>query len=285
MIAFLGMGLLGSNFVRALRRRGEDVQVWNRTPEKALALEADGAAAFADPSEAARGASRVHLALSDDAAVDDVLERCLGALSPDVTIVDHTTTSPSGTAVRAVRWAGRGIAFQHAPVFMGPQNALEGTGYMLASGDHARFDRLAPELQRMTGKLVYVGPQPERAAAIKLLGNLFIMAMTVGLMDTLALGRDLGVSPAEISSLFEWFNPGTSVPGRLRRVLAADYDNPSWTLAMARKDVRLIEEEAARGDAPLIVIPAIADAMDRHIVDGGAHKDWTVVARHVFTGA
>jgi len=38
MIAFYGMGLLGSNFVRALRRRNQPVRVWNRTPEKAAAL-------------------------------------------------------------------------------------------------------------------------------------------------------------------------------------------------------------------------------------------------------
>ncbi|MBD0288676.1 MAG: NAD(P)-dependent oxidoreductase, partial [Flavisolibacter sp.] len=31
MKAFLGMGLLGSNFVRAMLQKGEEVQVWNRT--------------------------------------------------------------------------------------------------------------------------------------------------------------------------------------------------------------------------------------------------------------
>jgi len=50
MIAFLGMGLLGSNFVRALRRRGEDVQVWNRSPAKAKLLEAEGADFLFAPS-------------------------------------------------------------------------------------------------------------------------------------------------------------------------------------------------------------------------------------------
>ena len=62
----------------------------------------------------------------------------------------------------ALRWAERGVAFQHAPVFMGPQNARESTGIMLASGDRARFESLEPALAKMTGKLVYLGPQPER---------------------------------------------------------------------------------------------------------------------------
>src|ERR1700689_96423 len=155
MIAYLGLGLLGTNFVRAMLRRGEKVQIWNRSPDKARALEAEGAKAFDRVEDAVRGATRIHLTLSDDAAVDDVLERARPGFGPGLVIVDHTTTSPSGTATRAPRWAERGVAFQHAPVFMGPQNALESTGIMLASGDRARFDALAPELSKMTGKLVY----------------------------------------------------------------------------------------------------------------------------------
>ena len=100
MIAFFGMGLLGSNFVKALQRRGETVHVWNRTAAKAKALEADGATAFDDPAEAARGASRIHLTLSDDAAVDAILELAHPGFSPGVIIVDHTTTSASGATAR-----------------------------------------------------------------------------------------------------------------------------------------------------------------------------------------
>src|SRR5690348_9715166 len=111
MIAFFGMGLLGSNFVRALRRRGEDVQVWNRSPDKARSLEVEGARAFADPADAARGAARVHLTLSDDAAVDDVLERARAGIATGTVIVDHTTTSAKGVIARVARWRDRGVTF------------------------------------------------------------------------------------------------------------------------------------------------------------------------------
>jgi 3-hydroxyisobutyrate dehydrogenase len=279
VIAFFGMGLLGSNFVRALLRRGEQVNVWNRTEGKARALEAEGARAFADPAEAARGAARVHLTLSDDAAVDDVLERARAGLAPDTIVVDHTTTSPTGTAERADRWASRGAAFQHAPVFMGPQNALEGTGIMLASGERARFDALAPELSRMTGKLVYVGPAPSRAAGYKLLGNMLLMFLTAGLTDMIGLTRALGVAPAELVSLLDAFNPGASLGVRLKRMLEADFEHPSWELSMARKDARLMLEEAQRGGAPLAVLPAIAAEMDRWLARGHGHEDWTVIAK------
>lgn len=284
MIAFLGMGLLGSNFVRALRKRGVDVQVWNRTPERAKTLEADGAKAFANVADAVRGATRVHLTLSDDAAVDAVLEQARLGLDPKAILIDHTTTSPKGTAERAKRWAERGIAFQHAPVFMGPQNALESTGVMMASGPKEQFDLLAPELSKMTGSLKYLGAAPERAAAFKLLGNCFLLFMTDGLIEMLTLAKSVGISPSEAGSLFEFFNPGGSIPFRLKRLLQADFGNPSWELAMARKDARLMIEAAQAGNLPLPVLPALAAEMDRWIEKGHAHDDWMVIARRALQG-
>jgi 3-hydroxyisobutyrate dehydrogenase len=279
VIAFFGTGLLGSNFVRALRRRGTEVQVWNRTPDRARALVSEGATPFDDPAAAARGATQVHLTLSDDAAVDDVLERARPGLGADAVIVDHTTTSPAGTAARARRWAERGVAFQHAPVFMGPQNALESTGIMLASGDRARFDALSPELAKMTGKLVYLGPEPDRAAAFKLMGNLFLMSMTTGVADVLTLAKAVGIKPAEAATLFDVFNPAATMGARVKRILEGDYAHPSWELAMARKDARLMLEAAEKGGTGLALVPAIAQAMDRFIERGHAHDDWTVLAK------
>jgi 3-hydroxyisobutyrate dehydrogenase len=279
MIAFFGMGLLGSGFVRAYRRRGEAVRVWNRTAAKAHALEADGAQAFAEPAEAARGAARIHVTLSDDAAVDDVLERARPGFAPGVTIVDHTTTSPTGTRARAELWAGRGVEFQHAPVFMGPQNALDGTGTMLASGDAARVDRLRPVLEKMTGKLVYLGPEPERAASFKLLGNLFLMFLTAGVAEVLTLAKALDVKPEDAVALFDTFNPGAMVPARAKRMVTGDFATPSWELSMARKDARLMMEESERHGVPLPMLPAIAATMDRFIARGHGQEDWTVIVR------
>ncbi len=283
MIAFFGTGLLGSNFIRALRRRGETVTAWNRTPGKARALEADGVKVAEDPAEAVRGAARLHLTLKDDAAVDDVLERARPGLSRDTVLVDHTTTSPSGTAARAKLWSERGFRFQHAPVFMGPQNALEGTGIMLASGDRAVFDALAPELSKMTGKLVYVGVAPERAAAFKLFGNMFLMFFTTGLSEVFTFARAIGVEPAEAATLFDSFNPGTALAARAKRMLDGHFETPSWELGMARKDARLMMDEIARHGGSLPILPAIAREMDRWIERGHAHDDWTVLAKDAVT--
>lgn len=283
MIAFLGMGLLGSNFVRALRRRGEDVQVWNRTHERAAALEAEGARAFRDPAEAVRGAARVHLTLTDDAAVDAVLEQARPGLSPSTVIVDHSTTSTQGALARMARWRERGITFVHAPVFMGPQNARESTGIMMISGSREVAAALRPVLAPMTGKLVDLGERPDAATAFKLLGNAFLICMNGAMADMLALAKALHVPAAEAAGLFEHFNPGPTIPGRIKRMVEASFADPSWELRMARKDARLMQEAAAAAAVQLIALPGIAARMDAEIAEGHGEKDWTVIARPAVT--
>ena len=145
MTAFLGMGLLGSNWVRAMRKRGEDVHVWNRTASKAKALESIGAKAFATPAEAVAGADRIHIVVSDDSAVNSVLEQALSGIAKGAIIIDHTTTSTVGAKQRTEYWKKLGITYIHAPVFMGPANALDSTGSMLISGDQEVIKTVEPE--------------------------------------------------------------------------------------------------------------------------------------------
>ncbi|MGN6108530.1 MAG: NAD(P)-dependent oxidoreductase [Kofleriaceae bacterium] len=279
MIAILGTGLLGSGFARALRRRGETVHVWNRTPTKARALERDGAVAYDDPAAAVRGATRVHIVVSDDAAVDAVLAASAAGLAPGSLVLDHTTTSTAGAIERTARWRASGITYLHVPVFMGPQNALDATGLMLLSGDRDAISRARPFLAPMTGKLVELGPRIDAAAAFKLLGNLLLMAITTGFADLLGLAQAMGVSPADATTLLDHFNPGTTLPSRFRRMVDAPYDQPSWELAMARKDARLMQAEAERGGVALAMLPAIAARMDAVLAEGHAHADWTVIAK------
>src|SRR5271166_6545155 len=170
-IAFFGAGLMGAGFVRRMLENGHQVNVWNRDPAKATALEIDGAHAFAEAAEAIKDVERIHLSLSDDAAVDSVLEPLAGSIPASTFIIDHTTTAPTPTAERIARWAARGRVFLHAPVFMAPANAREGTGIMLISGDPGQVAAVMPEFEKMTGRVVNLGPKPGTAAAFKLFGN------------------------------------------------------------------------------------------------------------------
>lgn len=279
MKAFIGMGLLGANFVKAMLRKGDQVQVWNRTASKATELEEFGARAFAQVADAVRGADLVHITLKDDASVDEVLAAAAPGLKTSAIIIDHTTTSVEGAVRRTHEWASRGFAYQHAPVFMGPPNALESTGTMLISGDRELVERVLPEVSKMTGKVLNFGEEAGRAAAMKLLGNLFLVCFTTGIADMLSLAKGLQIPMSDLNLLFETWNPGAMLPARLKRMTSGDYSKPSWELDMARKDTGLFLAEAKKSGVPLAVVPGIAAEMDRWIARGFGKSDWTVIAR------
>lgn len=277
MTAYFGTGLLGSGFVRKMLERGETVHVWNRSIEKARALEADGAKVFDDPREAARGAAQIHLTLSDDAAVDAVLEPLADVIVPTAIVVDHTTTAPTPTGERVARWAQRGRTFVHAPVFMGPSNARDATGLMLLSGDPQVRARVKPLLEPMTGKVLELGDDPTRGASFKLFGNMMLLVISGGLADVYTLGRSLGIEPQDAYTLFAEFNPGNAIGGRGKAMAAGKFTPPNFELTMARKDARLMIDEAARHGAKLDVLPAVAVLMDRYISAGFGGEDAGVV--------
>lgn len=282
MITFLGTGLLGSNWVRAMRKRSEEVHVWNRTASKASALEETGAKAFATPAEAVNGSKRIHICVSDDDAVNSILEQASANLEKDAIIIDHTTTSTSGALERTEKWKKLGVTYIHALVFMGPQNAHDSTGTMLISGDQEVVKKIEPELSKMCGTLMNLGPDPKEAAAYKLLGNHLFLSLTAGIADTFTLGKAMGLSREDVSDFIDQMG-STPIKARVARILLGNYETPTWELTMARKDARLMAEETERAGMTLDVMPTFGAHMDRLIAEGYGAKDWSIVAKEAVT--
>jgi 3-hydroxyisobutyrate dehydrogenase len=275
-LAFLGTGLLGSGMVENFLKKGHTVTVWNRTAAKAHALQRLGAAVADSPESAVAAADRVHMTLSDDAAVDPTIERLAGAVRPGTWVLDHTTTSPAGTKARYARAAALGLSFAHCPVFMGPQNARDATGLILTSGPKATADLLEPWLAEMTGAVLYMGERLELAAIFKLFGNSMLFTIAAGLADVFAMARAQGVEPMAAVDLFRQFPVGNMIPARGAKMAAGDY-SAAFELTMARKDLRLMIEAAAA--EPLVIWPAIAARMDEVIADGHGQEDMGAIAR------
>lgn len=274
-VAFYGAGLLGSAMVRAMRKRGIEVHVWNRTIDRARPLEDAGARVFADQNEAARGVDRVHLCLRDDDSVDAVLEAALPSIDAATPIVDHTTVLPQRVLERARSLRDRDHLFIHAPVFMGPPMAINATGVMMASGEPATFERVRAALAAMCSDLRYLGERPDLAAIYKLMGNAMILAVVGGLNDTMRIGEEQGLAREQAYRLFEFFDPSGQIKGRGKRMADGDYD-PAWTLDMAHKDAVLMQEAAHHERLP--VIDAIEALMRDASARGLGDRDLAAVA-------
>jgi len=273
-IAFLGTGLLGGAFVEAAIRRGDEVTVWNRTTAKARALEAFGARVADSPAEAVRGVTRVHLVLKDDAVVDEVVAALRPGLAATTIVVDHTTALPALTAERSRRLHSEGVKYLHCPVFIGPPAARESQGTILVAGPRDLFEAVRSDLSRMAARVEYFGERPDLAAVFKLCGNAFIVGINALVADVFAVAAGSRVASADALRVVEFFNPSTVVKARGAKMVAGDF-TPTFELAMARKDVRLMLESA--GAAPLAALPQIAERLDVLIAEGHAHDDLAVI--------
>lgn len=275
-IAVLGMGLLGRGFALNLLDKGHLVRVWNRTPSRAEPLAEAGAVVAKSPADAVTGAKRVHLVLTADEAVDSVIEALQPSLGEGAYVVDHSTNLPASVAKRSTRLREAGLRYIHAPVFMGPQNSREATGLMLLCGPEEDEAALRPALETMTGKVLYLGEEPDKAAKIKITGNGMLVMLTAAMGDLFTMGAACGLNHEEILTLFEQFSPSPAGMGR-RAVGASRRDPPGFTMTMARKDVGLMLD-TTRDPKALMVLPAVAAAMDRAIADGHGDEDFTSLA-------
>lgn len=275
-IALLGTGLLGAAMVEAARKRGDNVTVWNRTIEKARALEKIGARVAATPADAVRGVNRVHLVLTDDAVVETVIADLRPGLSSEAIILDHSTTQPALTAERAKRLQSDGVNYLHCPVFMGPAAAREQKGTVLAAGPRALFDAVHADLAKMGARVEYFGERPDLAAVYKLIGNAFVVGINALVADVFAIGAGADVSSPDALKILEFFNPSGVIGARGKKMIERDYE-PTWELTMARKDVRLMIETADGN--PLAALDGIAKRIDALIAEGRGNEDLAVIAK------
>ncbi|MGV3711001.1 MAG: NAD(P)-dependent oxidoreductase [Gemmatimonas sp.] len=276
-IALLGTGLLGSAFAEAfLTRGGVNLSVWNRTRAKAEPLAAHGARVVDTAAEAVRGASRVHLVLLDDDTVDETITSFRDALEPGAVILDHTTLRPDRVAARAAALNAAGIEYLHAPVMMGPPAARAAKGLMFISGPTERFERVKSALEPMTGAVHFLGERAELAACYKLCANAMLLMTAGALADVFHMADAMHMPREAVGDVFAKFNTDGILMARATRMMKGDY-NATFTLDVARKDIRLMVESA--GAEPVPMLRALADRMDDALGAGQQEFDIGVLSK------
>jgi 3-hydroxyisobutyrate dehydrogenase len=84
-VALLGTGIMGAPMARNLLKAGFQVRVWNRTPDKARVLAAEGADLAETPADAVREAAFVITMLIDAAAILAVMGQAAASV-PDAAV-------------------------------------------------------------------------------------------------------------------------------------------------------------------------------------------------------
>jgi 3-hydroxyisobutyrate dehydrogenase-like beta-hydroxyacid dehydrogenase len=196
-IAFLGTGIMGAPMATRLAAAGFPVTAWNRSPEKLASLA--GLAVAPTACAAVERAEVVVCMLSSGQVCDAVLlgpEGAVAAMAPGATLVVMSSI-PVGTArAQAAACAERDIAYVDAPVSGGERGAKDGTLAIMAGGDAAVVEALAP-LFAPLGRPTHVGPVGSGQLA-KLANQLIVASSICAVAEALLLAERGGADPARV---------------------------------------------------------------------------------------
>jgi 3-hydroxyisobutyrate dehydrogenase len=274
-VAVLGTGIMGAPMARNLAAAGLDVRVWNRTAAKAAPLAEAGARVAGTPAEAVDGADVVLTILYDGAAALDAMRQAAPALRPGAVWAQSTTAGLEALPGLAAFAAEHGLVFVDAPVLGTRQPAEAGKLVVLAAGPAEARDPLAPVFGAIGARTIWTSEDAASGTAskLKLVANSWVLTLTQGTAEALALAKGLDVDPKDFLDLVAG---GPLDSGYLKAksaaILSGDFE-PSFTVATAEKDARLIAAAGESAGVRLDVISAGAERFRRAAEQGHGDED------------
>ena len=274
-VAFLGLGAMGRPMAGRLVDAGHELRVWNRTPGRADDLVAAGATRTSTPAEAASGSEAVITMLADPPALEEVLfgpDGVAEAIDPDATLIDMSTVGPAPIRDAADRL--RPVAVLDAPVLGSVPHAEGGTLTILVGGEAAAVDR-NEEVLGVLGRVVRAGPAGS-GAALKLAANAASISALVGLGEVLAYTDRAGLDPEVVLDAIATGALGSLIE-RWRDKITGRSERADFRLALARKDLALVVDEANGIGVDPTVARAVMARFDQAIAAGRADADFGAV--------
>jgi 3-hydroxyisobutyrate dehydrogenase len=269
---------------RSILRAGLPLRIWNRTQGKAEALEPDGAFVAATPSEAVRGADVIVTMLADGDTVADVMADAAPGLQ-----AGQVWAQTSTVGVAAVRQltdlAGQhGLVFVDSPVLGTRQPAERGNLIVLAAGPDEARNRVQPVFDAIGSKTLWLGA-PGTASRLKLVANNWVLTLTAGAAETIALAQGLGADPGQFLEAVSggpldcpYLHLKTSA------ILEKDF-TPSFTVDLADKDARLIVAAGRVAGVRMPVAQAVHGKFVRAAELGHGDEDMAAAYFASFDGA
>ena len=204
-IAFLGLGLMGSGMANCLLDAGNEVSVWNRSPNKAEPLVAKGARRAASPADAAANAEAIFSMVADDAASERVWLAEDGALSTapaGALAIECSTVSHNHTGRLAAVAAAQGCVYLDCPVNGPPSAAASGDLVLLVGADKSDLEQARPLLDVISSSVLHFG-SVGTGTAFKLINNLLGAVHVASIAEAVHLAHKLDLDPETLIAAVE----------------------------------------------------------------------------------
>lgn len=278
-VSLIGTGLMGRPMAERLLAAGHRVTVFNRTREKALPLEEQGAKVAESAREALTASEATFLMLRDAAAILGLLFEDGGAL-PDLsgrTVIQMSTISPdeSIALARDVRQAGGD--YLEAPVLGSTPQAKEGKLLVMVGGSPEQLDRWREVLRAF-------GPMPMRVgevgqgAALKLALNQLIpslaaaFSLSLGMVRRYGLDVDLFMGILRQSTFY-----AQAFDRKLPQMLERDFTNTNFPAELMLKDLHLVRSQAAALGLDTEPLDGVMAVVRKAVEAGRGREDYSAL--------
>lgn len=252
-IGFVGTGTMGAPMAARLLAAGHALWVHDAKREACADLLAAGARFAGSRAELAREVDVALLSLPGPPQVEAVVsgpDGLLAQLRPGSCIVDLSTNALASVRSLAERCAERGVDYLDAPVSGGMQGAAAGSLVLMVGGAAEALERVRPTLEVLSRQIIHFGPSGAGTVA-KLVNNQLYLCGEVLFYEGLVLGAKAGLDIQALLEMLEATGVGGVHAALAPRVLGRRFDDRTFALALAEKDVGLALEAGRSLDVPM----------------------------------
>lgn len=269
--AVIGLGIIGSRVVSALRKSGFQVWIYNRSPRPEPNF-------LSSPAEVAEVAKHIQIFVSDGQALLSVVKSLAPALTPEHVVMNHATVSPHETREAAEIVMSRHAKFLDAP-FTGSRDAAEqGQLVYYIGGDPAVLATVRPVLEASSKQILEIG-EIGQAAVVKIATNLISASAIEALAEAHALLDKNGIDLRKLSLALECHGSRSALSDMKIPVMISGDFEPRFSLKHMFKDIQLALGLAAEKEIDLPAASAFAGAAMAGIQQGWGDSDFSVIAR------
>ncbi|KAF9775358.1 hypothetical protein IL306_006534 [Fusarium sp. DS 682] len=192
-IGFLGLGTMGTPMALNLCRKFP-VTVWNRSPSKYSALLKAGATIGKTPSDVVERSDCIFAMLFDGPAIQSVIDNDSNFIKAirGKTLINTSSVSVEFSHRLAQQVREAGGSFIEMPVSGSKIPAEQGQLVGMMAGDRDVATQIKPVVETLTKAAIYCGPIGSGLKA-KYAVNLFLVAVTAGLAESMNLARAQGL--------------------------------------------------------------------------------------------
>lgn len=255
-VGIVGTGTMGRAVAAKFLENGVKVYGYDAFPACVDKGKAAGISMSASLAELARESDWIILFLPGPVEIAKCVNGengLLSALPSGAIIIDMCTSAPDNTRAMEAAARAMGVRYIDAPVLGRP--ASVGKWALPVGGDAAALEEVRPLLSLVAAHVVHMG-ESGSGHKVKLLNQLMFGAINSMTAEMMAVSERVGIPPARLYEIIIASQAGT-VSNLFRelgsRVSEERYTDPTFTVALLCKDVRLGVEMAEAAGAPLIL--------------------------------